>query len=145
TPIYERLGLFDVYASPWFAAIYLLLVISLVGCIIPRAKVYAKAMRARPPKAPRNLVRLPDHATYTTSESPDEVLTRARQVLGKRRFRLDLHEEEGGGQVASERGYLREAGNLVFHLSILVVMAGMAMGSLFGYQGGSIVIVGSGF
>ena len=38
--------------------------------------------------------------------------------------------------VAAERGYLREAGNLVFHLSVLVVLVGFAVGSLFGYQGG---------
>ena len=35
TPIYERLGLFAVYDSPWFSAIYLLLMLSLVGCIVP--------------------------------------------------------------------------------------------------------------
>ena len=147
TPVYEKLGLFDVYASPWFAAIYLLLVVSLVGCIVPRTRVYFRAMRARPPKAPRNLTRLPDHATYETDEDVDTVLERARTVLRKRRFRADVHGEEGGGagSVAGERGYLREAGNLVFHLSILVVMAGFAMGSLFGYQGGVILTVGNGF
>lgn len=149
TPIYERLGLFDVYSSPWFAAIYLLLAVSLVGCILPRTKVYFRAMRARPPKAPRNLTRLPDHATYRTDASPAEVLTRAEEVLGKRRFRRDRHAEdslgEGAGFVTAERGYLREAGNLLFHLSILVVMAGVAMGSLFGYQGGVIAVVGNGF
>ncbi|WP_239021665.1 cytochrome c biogenesis protein ResB [Nocardioides jishulii] len=146
TPIYEKLGLFDVYASPWFAAIYLLLTISLVGCIIPRTKVYFRAMRARPPKAPRHLTRLADSASYETEESPEEVLARAEKVLGKRRFRRDRHDEgTEGGYVASERGYLREAGNLVFHLSILVVMAGVAAGSLFGYQGGVIVTVGNGF
>ena len=150
TPIYERLGLFDVYASPWFAAIYLLLAVSLVGCILPRTKVYFRAMRARPPRAPRHLTRLPDHATYRTDASPEEVLARAEAVLGKRRFRRDLHSEaelhgEGAGSISAERGYLREAGNLVFHLSILVVMAGVAMGSLFGYQGGVIAVVGKGF
>jgi cytochrome c biogenesis protein len=31
TPIYERLGLFSVYDSVWFSAIYILLMISLVG------------------------------------------------------------------------------------------------------------------
>ena len=61
-PIYDKLGLFDVYTSPWFSAIYLLLFVSLVGCIIPRVGVYAKALRARPPKTPRNLVRLPAYA-----------------------------------------------------------------------------------
>ena len=64
TPVYEKLGLFDVYGSPWFAAIYLLLVVSLVGCIVPRSYHYLRAARAEPPPAPRNLSRLPDHATY---------------------------------------------------------------------------------
>lgn len=149
TPIYERLGLFDVYSTPWFAAIYLLLVLSLVGCIIPRTKVYAKAMRARPPKAPRNLTRLPDSASYTTDEAPETVIARADDLLRKGRFRRDRHADQAhgddAGHVAAERGYLREAGNLVFHLSILVVMAGVAIGSLFGYQGGVIVGVGNGF
>ena len=58
-PIYDRLGLFNVYTSPWFSAIYLLLFVSLVGCIIPRIGVYAKALRARPPKTPRNLAGCP--------------------------------------------------------------------------------------
>ena len=40
TPVYERLGLFSVYDSPWFSAIYILLMISLVGCIVPRTFVY---------------------------------------------------------------------------------------------------------
>jgi cytochrome c biogenesis protein len=52
TPVYEKLGLFHVFSTPWFAAIYLLLLISLVGCFIPRIVVYAKALRARP-HAPR--------------------------------------------------------------------------------------------
>src|SRR5829696_2850727 len=31
-PVLDRLGLFDVFAAPWFAAIYLLLMVSLIGC-----------------------------------------------------------------------------------------------------------------
>ena len=46
TPLYEKLGLFHVFSTPWFAAIYLLLLVSLVGCFIPRIVVYAKALRA---------------------------------------------------------------------------------------------------
>ena len=52
TPIYEKLGLFAVYDSAWFAAIYLLLMVSLVGCIVPRLFVYwrgyARAAAAAP-------------------------------------------------------------------------------------------------
>ena len=53
TPIYEKLGIFNVYGSPWFAAIYILLMVSLVGCIVPRSFVYpaACAPSHRPPRA----------------------------------------------------------------------------------------------
>ena len=46
TPIYEKLGLFSVYDSVWFSAIYILLMLSLVGCIVPRLFVYC-ARRTR--------------------------------------------------------------------------------------------------
>ncbi|KRA30058.1 MULTISPECIES: cytochrome c biogenesis protein ResB [unclassified Nocardioides] len=143
TPLYEHLDLFSVYSSPWFSAIYLLLTISLVGCIVPRLFVYLRALRAQPPAAPRHLTRLPVHASYRTDLSPDEVLDRARKVLG-RRHRLRLA-TTGDDAVSAERGYLREAGNLVFHLSVLIVLAGFAVGGLWGYQGGVILVQGSTF
>jgi len=143
TPYYEKLDLFGVYSSPWFSAIYLLLVISLVGCIVPRLLVYYRAMRAQPPAAPRHLTRLPVHTTYLTEASADDVLARARTLLGKRhRVRPAA---EGDDYVAAERGYLREAGNLVFHLSLLIVLAGVGMGGLWGYQGGVILVEGTTF
>lgn len=138
TPIYKKLSLFDVYSSPWFAAIYLLLMISLVGCILPRLRVYWRALRAQPPAAPRHLSRMADSSSYVTGESPDEVLERARTLL-RRRYRL---RRDASDHVAAERGYLREAGNLLFHLSVILVLVGFAMGSLLGYKGGVIVVVG---
>lgn len=143
TKVYEKLGLFDVYGTPWFAAIYVLLMVSLIGCIIPRTLVYARAIKAPPPKAPRNLGRLPDHASYTTDQDVDAVLLRARQVLRRRHYRV--RPADGDAAVSSERGYLREVGNLIFHLSVIVVLVGFGLGSLFGYKGGVILIVGDEF
>ncbi len=68
---------------------------------------------------------------------------RAGEVLRKRRFRVDADPE--AGTLSAERGYLREAGNLLFHVSVLVVLVGFALGQLFGYKGGVITIVGQGF
>ncbi|WP_183095656.1 cytochrome c biogenesis protein ResB [Nocardioides stalactiti] len=143
TPIYEKLDLFSVYDSIWFSAIYLLLVLSLVGCIVPRLGVYARGFRAQPPETPRHLSRLPDHTTYETTESVDEVLARAREVLG-RRHRVRAA-DAGADSVSAERGHLREAGNLLFHLSVLIVLAGFGVGGLYGYQGGVILVQGSTF
>lgn len=141
TPIYETLGLFSVFSSVWFSAIYILLMVSLMGCIVPRLRLYWRGMQARPPKAPRNLVRLPESRSFETDEPPAVVLERAREVLRRRRYRVDVHEES----VAGERGYLREAGNLLFHLALLIVLVGFAVGNLFGYKGGVIVVNGQGF
>ena len=143
TPIYEKLGIFNVYGSPWFAAIYILLMISLVGCIIPRTFVYWRGLRAQPPAAPRNLTRMPSHATYGTTESADVVLDRARTMLRRKRYRLRA--DAADGTVSAERGYLRELGNLIFHLAVLVVLVGFATGSLFGYKGGVILVTGTPF
>jgi cytochrome c biogenesis protein len=141
TPIYEKLGLFHVYQSAWFAAIYILLMVSLVGCILPRTAVYWRGLRARPPRAPRRLERLPEHRLFSTDETPDAVLEKARALLRKRRFRSTVED----GAVSAERGKLREAGNLLFHVSILLVLAGVAIGSLLGFKGGVIVVTGHGF
>ena len=54
----DRLGFFDVYSSVWFSAIYLLLVISLIGCIVPRTRLHWHALRSLPPRAPVRLERL---------------------------------------------------------------------------------------
>ncbi len=148
TPVYEKLGIFNVYGSPWFAAIYILLVVSLLGCIIPRSFVYARGLRAQPPAAPRNLTRLPSHASYGTTEAADVVLERARAVLKRRRYRLRRQAETtqaDGATVSAEKGYLRELGNLVFHLAVLVVLVGFATGTLFGFKGGVILVQGQPF
>lgn len=139
TPIYDRLGLFSVYDSAWFSAIYILLMVSLVGCILPRTRVYWRALRARPPAAPRNLARLPEHRSFETDAAPELVLSRARAAL--RGYRV----VEDEGAVSAERGKLREAGNLLFHLSVLIVLAGFAGGSLLGFKGGVVVVTGNSF
>ncbi len=147
TPVFDRLGLFSVYDSPWFSAIYILLMVSLVGCIIPRTFVYLRAMRAQPPAAPRRLSRMPGYASYDVEREPHELLSDAEKVLRDRgyRIRVSPSPDQTDGWVSAERGYLREAGNLLFHLSVLIVLVGFAIGALFGYKGGAIVLVGGGF
>jgi cytochrome c biogenesis protein len=142
-PVYDRLGLFSVYGSPWFAAIYILLMVSLVGCVVPRLRVYWRAARARPPRVPRHLSRLPESRTFEVEDTDQAaVLARATAVLRRRRYRVATQD---GDAVSAEKGYLREAGNLLFHLSVLVALVGFAYGQLLGYKGGVITIVGQGF
>ncbi|HEY7718546.1 MAG TPA: cytochrome c biogenesis protein ResB [Pedococcus sp.] len=141
-PWLDRLGFFEVYASPWFAAIYLLLFISLVGCVVPRTRVHLRAMRARPPKAPARLERLGAHAGREVAGAAPDVLAAAEAELRARRFRVHRHDD---ASVSSERGHLKETGNLVFHLALILVIIGVGVGHLFGWKGDVIVPVGQGF
>ena len=92
----DRFYLFDVYGSPWFSAIYILLFISLIGCVLPRTWHYLREL-----------------------------------ISYKGRVRED--------------GFLHESGNLLFHLSLIMILIGMASSSIFGMRGEAIINVGERF
>jgi len=135
---YERFSLFDVYSSPWFSAIYILLFISLIGCVLPRTLEHFHAMRALPPLTPRNLNRM---EFYSSFEGGTDNLDQARSWFKKNRFRI----REESGSISAEKGYLRETGNLLFHLSLIFILIGVSFGSLYGLRGEAIVNVGERF
>ena len=145
-PWLNHLGLFNVFAAPWFAAIYLLLFASLVGCVVPRAFRLVGAARTPPPRAPRNLARLPHSWTYNSALSPDAAVAGAAAVLGGQRFRLRRSGTDAKDHwVSAEKGYLRELGNLLFHLALLGVLLSIAAGGLFGYKADKLLVEGQSF
>ncbi|WP_067567075.1 cytochrome c biogenesis protein ResB [Nocardia acidivorans] len=143
-PWMDRLQLFDVFSSAWFTAVYVLLFISLVGCIAPRVLDHYRALRTPPVKAPRNLSRLPHHFSGSDAETPDEVIARARKALRGWRTVVQPGTREGEITLSAEKGYTREAGNLVFHLALVGLLAAVAVGKLFGYEGNVVVIADDG-
>jgi len=142
----DALGFFEVFSSPWFSAIYLLLFISLIGCIVPRVGVHLRQLRAKPPRTPSRLTRF---TGYTRVELPaeqaEELIETARRSLRRSRYRTEVREEKGGSSVSAERGLLRETGNLLFHIALVGVLVCVAGGSLTSYRGQVTVIEGDGF
>jgi cytochrome c biogenesis protein len=145
-PWLNHLGLFNVFATPWFAAIYLLLFASLVGCVVPRTFRLVGSARTPPPRAPRNLARLPQSSSYSSALSPAAAVEGAAAVLGGQRFRLRRSAPDSPDHwVSAEKGYLREVGNLLFHLSLLGVLLSIAAGGLFGYKADKLLVEGQTF
>ncbi|MDO8733082.1 MAG: cytochrome c biogenesis protein ResB [Actinomycetota bacterium] len=144
-PILDRLGFFEVYSSPWFSAVYLLLFLSLIGCVIPRVGVHFRAMRSAPPPAPRMLQRLSGTRTLGATGDAADVLQTAEKTLSSARWRVVTGPADEPRWVSAEKGYLRETGNLIFHLSLLVVLVSIALGGLLGWKGNVIIREGSGF
>ena len=141
-PWLDRLQLFDVFSSFWFTAIYVLLFISLVGCLTPRIIEHIRSIRAVPVPAPRNLNRLPKHATVTVGGSPESAAAAVAADL--RGWRRVTRQSDGVTEISAEKGYLREFGNIVFHFSLLGLLAAVAVGKMFGYEGNVIVVADGG-
>ncbi len=134
----DRFYLFDVFGSPWFSAIYILLFISLIGCVLPRTIEHFKAARALPPSTPKNLSRL-DH--YQSWNGQGDEIDRARAWFKSKRFRV----LESEGSISAEKGFTRETGNLFFHLALILILLGISFSSLFGMRGEAIINVGERF
>ena len=132
----DRLSLFNVFSSPWFSAIYLLLFISLIGCVLPRSIEHLKAIGAKPPLTPKYLDRM---EFYTEIKKID--LDRVEKFLRKKHFRIRRDENS----ISAEKGYARETGNLLFHLSLVLILLAVGVGSLLGSRGDAIVNVGDRF
>ena len=147
-PILDKIQLFDVYTSAWFSAIYILLFASLIGCVLPRSAAHARALRLPPVATPRNLKRMPAYKSVTltgSKKSQDELLGKAFALLKKQGYRVAREGEGAEGSVSAERGYLRETGNLVFHLSLIGVLLAVGIGGGLSYSGQRVLVEGESF
>ncbi|HYP73611.1 MAG TPA: cytochrome c biogenesis protein ResB, partial [Microbacterium sp.] len=173
-PILDGLQLFDVYSSVWFSAIYILLFISLIGCVIPRTKHHYKALKALPPRTPARLSRLDDHAEVVRTlpegavptPTPDaagaapgasgrvgpaeaaaaRAVDLAQTQLRKAGYRVQRYDgARGMASVSAERGYLRETGNLVFHAALVGVLVSVGVGGGLTYTGQGVIVTGDNF
>ena len=138
-PWLDRLGAFDVYASPWFSAVYLLLFVSLVGCVVPRSRLHWRAVRARPPATPRRLDRMPAYAQRhgrrragggpggrPHDAGPPPLPARGRRGQRRRRARA----RRGDRQPACSTSRSRRCSSAI------------AAGSFLGYSGQALVVEG---
>lgn len=150
-PWLDRISMFDVYSSPWFAAVYVLLFISLIGCVLPRIKHHWQALFSKPPKTPARLERLETYERLTVDAAPDAVVDAADRILKSRRYRRARFDRPArrsvpaGVSVSAERGYARETGNLVFHLALVGVLLAVGAGSGVGYYGQRVIVQGTTF
>ena len=139
-PILDSIQLFDVYSSVWFSAIYILLFISLIGCVLPRTALHFKALRANPPATPKIMSRMPAHLSVKLVKNA-AVVDNAFKLLRKQGYRV-IRENNS---VAAERGYLRETGNLVFHFSLVGVLIAVGIGGGVSYNGQRVLVEGETF
>lgn len=153
-PVLDHIQLFDVYTSAWFSAIYLLLFVSLVGCVVPRTIFHAKALLGQPPRTPAKLERLSAFTAFEVAPdqtdadgktiTPATAVEAARALLKRAGYRVRMFDGKDLS-VSAERGYLRETGNLVFHTALIGILIAVGVGGGFGYTGQKVLVTGQAF
>ena len=154
-PMLDRLQAFDAYTSFWFSSIYLLLFISLIGCVLPRTIHHLHSLRATPPRTPARLSRMSGYTSIELSAgrgaasaaTAATAISTAATILRKRGYRIAAFPgTQAAGRrelsVSAERGYLREAGNLTFHIALVGVLITVGIGGGFGFNGNRVVVEG---
>ena len=152
---------FDVYSSVWFSAIYLLLFVSLIGCVLPRIAHHWKALRGKPPRTPARLQRMAGYAEQRISNPSasaeereafaERAILEAHTLLRSQHYRAEVQHVKASKHraaevsVSAERGYLRETGNLLFHIALVGVLLSVAIGGLFSFNGQRVLVVGESF
>jgi cytochrome c biogenesis protein len=139
--LYDSFQLFDTFTSVWFSSIYLLLFISLIGCILPRTLHHWRVLRAEPADAPANWARLPFRRIETATDGTAVALDRAETSLRRARYRV----VRDGNGIRAEFGYLRETGNLIFHIALVGILATLALTGGYGWNGQRVLIEGQTF
>jgi cytochrome c biogenesis protein len=146
-PVLDKLQVFDTYSSVWFSSIYLLLFVSLIGCVLPRTRHHLQALRSAPPRTPARLARMAGFTTRSLDASGDDdsavarAVESARAMLRKGGYRVVTFPDS----VSAERGYLRETGNLVFHSALVGILLAVGVGGGFGYSGQRVIVEGQSF
>jgi cytochrome c biogenesis protein len=143
--VLDALGVFSTFTSPWFSAVYLLLFVSLVGCIVPRAKHHVDALRARPPRTPARLERLVGHRAAESDADAETSVATAAAILKRQGYRVERYATGRTLSVSAERGYRKETGNLVFHVALVGVLVAVGLGGGFGYTGQRVIVQDSAF
>jgi len=139
--VYDALQLFDTFTSVWFSAIYVLLFVSLIGCIIPRTIHHWQVLRSAPSEAPRAWNRLPIVLSIPFASTREDALESAEKSLRRARFRVVRE----GDSLRAEFGYLRETGNLVFHVALIGVLLSVGFASGFSWHGQRVIVEGQSF
>ncbi|WP_054952539.1 cytochrome c biogenesis protein ResB [Flaviflexus massiliensis] len=137
--ILDAAGFFNILTAPWFGAIYILLFISLVGCIVPRSLTLVKDLKAGPGKVPHRLTRYESYQSAETDLDEGEAMDWVAKNLRGYRTRVR------GGTLSAQKGYLREVGNVLFHMSLLGLLIVFGLSQALSYRGQAIIVEGETF
>jgi cytochrome c biogenesis protein len=134
--LFGVLGIFDMYHSWWFQGLLLLLTINIVVCSIDRLSGSWNLIFTRSPKVnPERFTRRSDARSLTDKRSVEELVGTYEPLIANRYGYCKVTRSEAGAVIYAEKGRLSRLGVYIVHLSIILLLIGGLVGSIFGFEG----------
>ena len=133
--ILSTLQVFDLYHSIWFRLIIGALAANLVICSIDRFSVSLRRFRARPsPGRSKPFADIPPERIIPVRSDMEETSARVGEVLKGRYRGFRIEASEGAHFILGETGRYSHFGVYLVHLSVLLILIGGLLGSIFGFE-----------
>lgn len=140
TGIMDQLQLFTIFTSTWFIGIGAALAISLVACSVHRVPgIWKTVSKPHVNVGDRFFEHAPQHEAIVLRTKPTVALEQVGGVLRHRRYRA-LTLDDGVIHLYADRNRWAPFGSLAGHLSVVVILAGAMIGSMYGFRDGEFMI-----
>jgi len=132
----SALDFFDMYRSWWFRLLIMLLVVNIIVCSIERLASLSKIIFIKKPQFRRSrFQKARNRASFKDDRSPETLQALFLPVLKTKYGYTQQESIDGGVCLFAEKWRWTRIGVYVVHLSIVVLLLGSLVGSIFGFEG----------
>lgn len=131
----KLLGVFDLYHAWWFQLLLVLLVVNLVFCSLDRfPKAWSFISTPKKWLNPGEAIKYPLRDSFKIS-GKKFTMTKVEGIVSDVLKHAERSERDDTVVLFSERGRISRLGVYITHLSVIVIILGALIGSLFGFEG----------
>jgi cytochrome c biogenesis protein len=134
--ILRTFQVFDIFHSIWFITLLVLLLVNLVVCSLNRLPItWKQYRRAAEPVKPEAWDRVRYDASIESSRPLHDAAARLDHFFKKKHGRLERFDTNDGALFRWSKGAFSPFGVYIVHLSVLLILIGVVLGSLLGFDG----------
>lgn len=132
----SALDFFDMYRSWWFRLLILLLVLNIIVCSVERLASIRKILFVRNPNFRRSrFLKAKDAVHFVDDRKPEQLADDYEPLLQRKFGHTRRADTEGGLSLFAEKWRWTRIGVYVVHFSIVILLLGSLIGSIFGFEG----------
>ena len=134
--LFDVLDLFDMYHSWWFQLLLLLLTVNVIVCSVDRLTSTWKIIFVKNPRFTLDRFKTNKNKVVASDPRPVEEMIAATETLLSRKFGYRRREDGSDGFVMfAEKWRWTRLGVYIVHTSVVLMLIGGLLGSIFGFEG----------